>query len=105
MYEDKYIFSVTEGKESSIEVYKKVNYVYKIDNVLFIQYKILFLNSNGIYVNSDFNNLLTNEKNNASYYINEGTSFEYEYLINYELENSYLLKNINKVHHATGKGV
>ncbi len=95
--EDKYIFTITDGKESSIEVYKKINYVYKIDTELYIHYNVLFLKGNNIYKDREFNFFITNNLNNINSYINLGNSYEFIYKIDFNLKNSYILEQIRKM--------
>lgn len=70
--EDKYIFSLAEGKESSIEIIKNVNNAYKIGNQIYIQYDLYMI------------------KNKIS---SKSTIYELIYLDSNE---SYYLENINK---------
>lgn len=82
--EDKYTFSTTTGKESSIKVYTKLYAAYNLENEVQIQNKVVFVNSSGIYADSKMSKLLSANINSVDIYLDRGSIYKLNYNVNDE---------------------
>ena len=81
---DKYTFSITTGKESSIKVYTKLYVAYNLENEIQIQNKVVFVNNQGIYADSKMTKLLTKNLNNLEIYLDKGSIYTSKYNVKEE---------------------
>ncbi|MBE6151403.1 MAG: hypothetical protein E7162_06300 [Firmicutes bacterium] len=81
---DKYTFSITTGKESSIKVYTKLYVAYNLENEIQIQNKVVFVNNQGIYADSKMTKLLTKNLNNLEMYLDKGSIYISKYNVKEE---------------------
>lgn len=88
---DKYTFSVTTGKESSIKVYTKLYAAYNLENEIQIQNKVVFVNNQGIYADSKMSKLLSTNHNSLEIYLERGSI----YMTNYDISDENLTRYID----------
>lgn len=81
---DKYTFSTTNGKESSIKVYTKLYDAYNLETKVNIQNKVVFVNDNGIYADSKMTKLLSANINSVDIYLDRGSIYKSNYNVNDE---------------------
>lgn len=92
--DNKYIFTETTGKPSSIEVYKQLLSVYKISEEIKFQYKVVFIKNGKVYSDYKLTKLLSNNINNINSTIYNGNTYEFIYNVDLSKENIYLLNHI-----------
>ena len=84
--DNKYIFTETTGKPSTIEVYKELKYVNKVAENLWLRYEVIFINEKGIYKDSAMKNLITNNKNDKKSALVKSDNYDYFYVQNEHLD-------------------
>ena len=98
---NKYIFTKTTGKPSSIRVYMKLDYSHKISDSLYLQYQVLFINNNGIFSDVNMKKLLSSDITQADNYLYDGSV--YRLIFRYNVLD-YYIEDFDKAIHEINEG-
>lgn len=97
---DKYIFTETTGTPSKIEVYMKLDYVFKTGIDIELKYKTVFINEIGIFKDKGFQTLISINKDNPEKYLSYSEIYNFNYQ---EIEMfNYFLNNIEVGYYVIG---
>lgn len=92
--DNKYIFTETTGKPSTIEVYKQLLSVYKISDEINLQYKVIYIKNGKVYSDYKLTKLLSNNINNINSIVYNGNDYEFIYNVDLSKESIYFLNYI-----------
>ena len=98
---EKYLFVESEYEKSKISVHKKMISANKIGDEVYIKYKYIFVNENGVYADPKFKTLITPNTSKINDSLVYGKGYTHMYIINSE---EYNLAYVETSEFGTSKG-